>query len=130
MQIALYKIADLHIESKEYLNFSHNQFLISQFKSNLEKYYIQSRKVNFYAEKQNLSSKHFSKVIKQMTGKTAGEIIDEKIILEAQALLHKKDITVNQIASMLNFSDASNFSKFYKKHTSKSPYQYRGVINQ
>lgn len=120
----LFEIANFLVR-KDHQYFSHNQVVISAFKEDLEKHYKLSRKVSYYAALQHLSSKYFSSIIQQLTGKTGGEIIDERVILEAKALLQNKTLTIKQIAELLNFDDASNFGKYFKNLTTKSPLTYR-----
>ena len=103
---------------------------MSIFKDNLEKYFRTARKVSFFASLQNLSSKYFSGIIRQYCGKSAGEMIDERVILEARALLQNKDLTVSQISELLGFDDVSNFGKYFKNLTGDSPLGYRKLISK
>lgn len=99
--------------------------ILSQFKRLLAKNFIQKRQVSFYAGKLHLTPKYFSTLIKQASGKTAGEWINEMLLLEAKVRLQNPESTIAQIAYDLNFSDPSHFGKFFKKHTGKSPIQFR-----
>lgn len=99
--------------------------ILSQFKRLLAKNFIQKRQVSFYAGKLHLTPKYFSTLIKQVSGKTAGEWINEMLLLEAKVRLQNPELTIAQIAYGLNFSDPSHFGKFFKKHTGKSPIQFR-----
>ena len=125
LQIILFELANLVPPEAKKEVYSHNQLICSFFNEDLTKHFRKERKVSFYASLQNLSSKYFSNIILQQTGKTAGDTIDEKVKIEAKALLHKKELTVSQIADWLNFTDASNFSKYYKNLTGQSPNDYR-----
>ncbi|NJO25302.1 MAG: AraC family transcriptional regulator [Bacteroidia bacterium] len=73
------------------------------------------RSVTFYAGKLNISPKHFSTIIKEQTGKTAGEWIDEIVMLEAKVLLQNKELTVGQVANELNFNDQSTFWQIFQE---------------
>lgn len=99
--------------------------LLGAFKNLLNKEYLQHRLVSFYADKLNVTPKHLSEMLKKETGKTAGEWIDEVIILEAKVLLQNKSLSVSQVSESLNFSDQSVFGKFFKTHTTLTPLQYR-----
>lgn len=99
--------------------------LLAAFKKLLNKEYQQQRLVSFYADKLNVTPKHLSEVLKKETGKTAGEWIDEVIILEAKVLMQNKSLPVSEVSEYLNFSDQSVFGKFFKTHTSLTPMQYR-----
>lgn len=125
LQIILLEIAALIPTKEKTQLYSHNQLICTVFKNNVQKNFRTERKVSFYASQQHLSSNYFSAIILQQTGKTAGDTIDEKVQLEAQALLHRKELTIGQIADLLSFTDASNFSKYYKNLTGQSPSNYR-----
>ncbi|KAI9449251.1 helix-turn-helix domain-containing protein [Russula earlei] len=90
-----------------------------------DKHHVIQRTVHFYAEQLFVSSKHLTETVKEVTGKTAGEWIDEAIILEAKVVLHNSGIGVAEVANSLHFPDQSSFGKFFKKHTGYSPSQFR-----
>lgn len=96
-------------------------FILSQFKKLLAKHFVEEQQVSFYSEKLHLTPKYFSTLIKQVSGKTAGEWINEMLLLEAKVRLQNPNLTVAQIAYDLKFSDPSHFGKFIKKHTGKTP---------
>ena len=50
-------------------------------------FYKEERSVSFYADKMFLTPKHLSTLVKEVSGKTAGEWIDSLVILEAKAML-------------------------------------------
>ncbi len=99
--------------------------LLSRFISLVDKDFKVSRSVNYYAEKLSLSAKHLSTVIKQTTGMTAGEWIENKVIREAKFMLRSSPHTIQQIARELNFANQSFFGKYFKNLTGISPGQYR-----
>jgi AraC-like DNA-binding protein len=86
------------------------------------------RSVQYYAQQLFVSPKHLTKTVKDVTGKTCGELIDEMVIMEAKLLLDNHELTVANVADTLHFSDQFFFSKFFKKHTRMTPTQYRSGI--
>lgn len=125
--IILNEIDDVHyhhLPEKEAVT-DQNLNLLSQFKILLAKHFMEERQVSFYAEKMNLTPKYFSTVIKEVSGKTAGTWINEMLLLESKVRLQNKKQSIAQIADRLNFSDPSHFGKFFKKHTGRSPLEYR-----
>ena len=99
--------------------------LFEQFIHTIQQYYKKERSVSFYADKLCLTPKHLSNVLKELTGKSAGEWIDDYVILEAKTLLKSTSLTVLQISEELNFANQSFFGKYFKQHTGMSPMQYR-----
>lgn len=77
-----------------------------------------------YAAAQHLHPAYLSAVIKSKTGKTVGAWIAEKTIAEAKALLHSS-LAVKEVAYRLGFVEPAHFSNYFKKHTRRSPAQYR-----
>ncbi len=127
--ILLHEISRLYGPKKNGVEtFSPKVRIVSQFKERLAINYLRHRDVRFYASLASLSPKHFSSVIKEQTGKTAGEWIDEMVLLESKILLQKKELTIAQVADQLNFSDPSTFGKFFKNLTGQSPSAYRKNI--
>lgn len=99
--------------------------LFEKFKEILEKDFIKHRSPAYYADHLNVTRKYLSEVIKNNSGKTTREWIDDMVILEAKVLLHNKSLTINQISETLHFSNQSVFGKFFKNQTGLSPLEYR-----
>jgi AraC family transcriptional regulator, transcriptional activator of pobA len=83
--------------------------------------------VQFYADALFVSSKHLTETIKEVTGRTSGEWIEDAVILEAKVLLRNHEITISQVAENIHFPDQSSFGKYFKKHTGLSPSDYRTI---
>ena len=62
---------------------------------------------------------------KSFSGKTVNQWISEALIRESEILLRNPDLTIQQVADMLNFSDQSSFGKFFKKHRDISPLAFK-----
>jgi len=69
---------------------------------------------------------HLNKVLKETTGKTTTEIISGRVLQEAKILLKQTDWNISEIAWSLGFEQLSNFSNFFRKHTSQAPNGFRG----
>jgi AraC-like DNA-binding protein len=103
--------------------------LTSNFLNLLSENFKDEKRVQYYAKKLFVTSRHLSQVVKQVTGKTAGKIIDEMVINEAKVLLSSHVMNVSQVADELRFSDQSFFGKFFKKYTGLSPSVYKSTSN-
>lgn len=98
---------------------------VIQFKSLVHKYHRRERSVSFYADKMFISPKYLSLIIKESTGRSAAEWIDEFVILEAKNMLRFSGKNIQQVAYDLNFSNQSSFGKYFKHLTGMSPSQYQ-----
>ncbi len=85
----------------------------------------EEHQVTFYANKLFITPQYLSLILKELTGKSASKWIDDALIMEAKMLLKAPQITVQQVADQLHFSDQSTFGKFFKKHMRISPMEYR-----
>jgi AraC-like DNA-binding protein len=85
----------------------------------------EERSVLFYAERMNVTPRHLTQTVKEVTGRSAGEMIDEMVITEAKVLLSDVSLSLAQVAEHLYFSDQFFFSKFFKRNTGITPSEYR-----
>jgi AraC family transcriptional activator of pobA len=60
--------------------------------------------VQYYADALYVSPKHLTETVKEVTGSTAGEWIDDAVILEAKVLLRNHDISIARVAEEHQFS--------------------------
>lgn len=91
----------------------------------LRKHSREKHEVTFYSNELCITSEYLSKIMKAFSGKSANKWISEALIIEAKILLRKPNTSIQQISDTLNFSEQSSFSKFFKKHTGKSPLEYK-----
>ncbi|UOQ77368.1 AraC family transcriptional regulator [Hymenobacter sp. 5516J-16] len=101
------------------------QLLTAEFKLLVNRYSTTERSVKFYADRLCITPKHLTETVKQTTGKTAGEWIEEAVMLEAKALLQNQQLTVAQVADLLHFTDQSAFSRFFRNSLGLSPTAYK-----
>lgn len=99
--------------------------IVERFMTLVQEHYRSQRLISFYADKLCITPKYLSKLVKENTGRSAGEWIESYVILEARAMLQSADMTIQQIASTLNFPNQSFFGKYFKRATGISPKRYR-----
>lgn len=102
-----------------------NENITDRFLKKVREGYKTERRVEYYAEEMELSSNYLSHVVKDVTGKTAGQWIDDYVTLEAKALLKSTNMTIQQIANELNFPSQSFFGKFFKRVVGVAPKYYK-----
>jgi AraC family transcriptional activator of pobA len=131
LTILLYEVAAAYeqqhviIKSKQ----TRKQELNALFQNLVFHHYKEHRNVQYYADSLFVSPKHLTETIKDVTGKTAGEWIDDAVILEAKVLLRNHEVSIAQVADDIHFPDQSTFGKYFKKHTGFSPTEYRIKAN-
>lgn len=126
LQVVLYKCLDLYKKQENTVNkLPENQGLFVKYQNLINNYYLSKRSVKEYASLLNVTPNHLSDSIKSSTGKNALHYINQRLLIEAKNLLKFGDEDIKQIAYTLNFASPSHFGKFFKKHTLKTPANYR-----
>ena len=134
MMVLLLKIKEHFWRTYDPLNESDSSSqILLDFKLNLEQHFrdLSAGKVDVlyqvqdYARSQYLHPSYFSTVIKSKTGKSVNSWIAEKVIAEAQAILSRSRLSIQEVAFQLGFKEPGHFSRFFKKHTGVSPSYFR-----
>ena len=86
--------------------------------------------IEFYAEKLCISKQYLSLIVKEKTQFSVGKIISIMRVEEASRLLRDPELTLQQIAEELTFSDQSSFGKFFRKHSGMTPMKYRQSLRK
>ncbi|WP_288307578.1 helix-turn-helix domain-containing protein [uncultured Muribaculum sp.] len=102
--------------------------LLYDFIQLVESEFRRERSVAYYANRLCVSPKHLSSMVKEASGRTAGDWIDSYVIMEAKALLKNTGMTVQEISQALNFANQSFFGKYFKHLTGISPRMYRSTL--
>ena len=104
---------------------SYQSVLLDNFQTLIEQNFKSKKLPKEYAELLYITPNHLNALCKDKLGISAGELIRSRVVLEAKRLLVNKEISVTEIAYLLNFQDASYFVKFFKKYTEFTPEQFR-----
>lgn len=104
---------------------SRDEIYFQKFLDLLRNHYQKEHIVEYYAQALHITPHYLTLIIKRLTGQTVSDLIFQLIFSEAKLLLQNPDITIQQIASDLNFSDQSAFGKFFKRKSKISPKEYR-----
>lgn len=99
--------------------------MVDNFFSLLHKHFRKEREVKFYADKLCVSDKHLMRSVKKKTGMTIHFWITDFIARESKMMLRSTDMTITEISEKLNFPNSSFFARFFKRHTSMSPTEFR-----
>lgn len=95
------------------------------FINDLQKFCTMEREVSFYAEKRCVCPKYFTRQVKAASGKTPAQIIKERVIIEAKAMLNSCDDSVKHISEALNFPNTAFFCRYFKQETGMTPSEFR-----
>jgi AraC family transcriptional regulator, transcriptional activator of pobA len=91
----------------------------------LEVNFKNQKQVNYYAKQIVITEKRLNQATTRVLGKSPKEIIDDRVILEAKRILAHTTESVKEIAYHLGFEEPTNFIKYFKKHATITPTEFR-----
>jgi AraC family transcriptional activator of pobA len=111
---------------------AHNNELLQKLEELLENYFNNEMalsrglpSVQFLADECNLSSSYLSDMLRALTGRSAQQLIHDKLIEKAKEKLSATSLSVSEVAFALGFEHPQSFSKFFKAKTDQSPLEFR-----
>lgn len=135
LQDALHKIKhEFQIASKDYesvFNVGTASMSPAQIASVLRDFIIKNYRddinLNLIADNMNYSPSYLTKIFCQAYDCTPTKYLINLRMHQAQKLLlHEPSLSVRQIGEMCGYHDQGYFSRIFKKHTGKSPLEFRG----
>ncbi len=93
-------------------------------------HYLEKKTVKEYAHLLSVSPNYLSLQVKNFSNNSALSFINNKLISEAKSLILYTEYNINEVAQQLNFTDTSNFVKFFKKQTGKTPIEFKKEGNK
>lgn len=107
---------------------SYNSVLLKNFQKLIELHFREKKLTRDYAAMLFVTPNHLNALSKHVTGKPAGELIRDRIVLEAKRLLVNAGMSIAELATELGFEDNSYFTKFFRKYTGQTPESFRKSI--
>lgn len=91
----------------------------------LPQHFTDHHDIAFYASALNITPVYLSRVVRQVTGRTVVDYINQMLVMEASFLLRTSPLSITQIAERLHFADPPSFSKFFLRMKGVNPRRYR-----
>ncbi|TCB92109.1 helix-turn-helix domain-containing protein [Micromonospora zingiberis] len=92
--------------------------------------YQQSRRVEDYADRLGCSVRTLTRACLAVTGRSAKQVLDERVALQASRLLAATDEPVARIGRQLGFTEPTNFGRFFTREVGVSPGAFRAARDQ
>ncbi|MFN5415554.1 MAG: helix-turn-helix domain-containing protein [Flavobacteriia bacterium] len=95
------------------------------FEKLIDLHYKAEKSPSKYAERMHITAKHLNRIAQETLQKTSGEMISERVILEAKRLIANNSMSLSDIALELGYEEYSYFSRFFKKNTGETLINFR-----
>ena len=95
------------------------------FRTAVERDVTSSRSVAHYARSIGYSERTVTRACLRATGLTAKQVVTNRLVLEVQRRLTRSDDSLADISQQVGFSEPTNFSKFFVRHTGVTPSAFR-----
>ena len=107
-----------------------NQLVLYNFRKLVDEHYSRLKLPKEYAELLYITPNHLNALCKDQLGKPAGEVIRDRVLLEAKRLLTIGAMSIAEIGYGLGFADNSYFTKFFRKYSGATPEAFRKGLNE
>lgn len=107
-----------------------NEEITKNFLTLVEDEYKNHREVHWYSDKMCITPKYLSMAVKEASGRTPLDWIEEYCVIAAKAMLFSTRMSIDDISVRLNFASQSLFGKFFKRVTGITPRDYRKSLGR
>ena len=118
----------LHSKDVHFDNLEDKKIAI-RFRELLHLNYRNEKKLDYYANALKTTPRRLNQAITNIYGRSAKQLVTEKIFEEAKSKLAHTDLTIKEISYDMGFTEENNFSAFFTKHAGFSPKKYRNLQN-
>lgn len=99
--------------------------LLARYRSLLEEHFRTERSLTFYAGQLAVTQARLNAACKTRAGKTASDLLYERIVIEAKRYLLYTESSVAQVAHLTGFEDPAYFNRFFTQRVGLSPGAFR-----
>ncbi|MCC6007982.1 MAG: helix-turn-helix domain-containing protein [Rhodobacteraceae bacterium] len=101
--------------------------LMVRFATLVERDFRDGASVADYARGLGVTPTHLARVCRAVSGRTAHDFVQERVLFEARRLLESSRMPVREVAAQLGFLSAAHFSRVFSAHTGTSPSAFRAT---
>ena len=84
--------------------------------------------VAFYASQLCITPRYLSQIVREVSGRTVVDYINQMLLMEASYLLQQTSLPIVQIADRLHFSEAASFTRFFTRMKGMNPREFRNCL--
>jgi AraC family transcriptional regulator, transcriptional activator of pobA len=104
---------------------THQRTILNRYRTLIDTHYKQRWTVDAYAAEMCITDSKLNRICKSFTQKSAFEVMQDRILLEAQRYLIYTNASLDEIAYDLGLNDSAYFCRYFKKRTGMTPKEFR-----
>ncbi len=127
LMVQIHRICKLSdtTETQTHYSISRKARQIEKFRSLIDKNFRTEHSLQVYANQVGVTVGQLSRLCREVLGKSSLQVMNDRLIQEAQRELVYTALPIKQLASELGFEDDAYFSRFFRKHMGLTPKAYR-----
>ncbi len=118
------KVVDELMERAGDMQINHNVLVVRRAKEFIQNHYKEQINLQIVADENDISPGHLSKCFKNIEKKGFSEYLTGYRLEKAKELMKKGDLSIQEIAYEVGFSDSNYFGKCFKKNEGITPKEY------
>ena len=88
-------------------------------------HFTEHHNVAFYASQLCITPRYLSQIVRDISGRTVIDHINQMLLIEASYLLQQTSLPIADIAVRLHFSETASFTRFFTRMKGTNPSEYR-----
>jgi AraC family transcriptional activator of pobA len=98
---------------------------VERFRALVDEHFREHWPLERYADELGLTAGHLSRLCRRLLGQSGLDIVNARLVHEAERELVYSTLGVKQIAGLLGYADDAYFGRFFRKQTGRTPTEFR-----
>ena len=99
--------------------------LVTRYRAAIERHFREQKSLAFYARSIGVSTQRLNLACRTRAGRTASEVLYDRILVEAKRCLLYTEMTVAEIGHSIGYDDPAYFNRFFSKRVGAPPGSFR-----
>lgn len=98
---------------------------LQHYQARIEEQFRRQPSIEAFADQLGMTSAHLNTLCRRLAGRSALQLLHERLLLEAKRQLTYTNMTISEVADNLGFSEPAYFTRFFKRLTGLAPRDFR-----
>jgi AraC family transcriptional activator of pobA len=122
--VSLLRLSEAHVSSSP-KHRDRDFELLTRYRALMEAHFRSEKTLGFYARALGVSTQRLNAACKARGGRTASEVLYDRILVEAKRCLLYTEMTVAEIGHSIGYDDPAYFNRFFSQRIGRPPGTFR-----